>query len=263
MKRGVFNFFPLFALLLAALAVLAACSERPLKIQLRYDQIFGLTKEDGVFFERNRVGQVENVSYRATGDYLVVITIIPEFMNAATEQSQFYIGTEPGNGQNRAVIITQEQLGGKILQEGTVVEGAVRQRYLEELLGDISERANEVQSELEVAMEELRKSFTTTSQKIDAELQRSITDLSLKLETLQDEAERLPERPEVKQLQETFQEFAEQFDQAQEDVRSYLRDTLLPRLKVEMDVLRERLKENGREDELEKIDKKLEEMSVI
>ena len=263
MKRGVFTCLPLLVLLLAALAVLAACSERPLIVQLRYDQIFGLTKEDGVFFERNRVGRVENVSYRTTGDYLVVINITPEFKNAATEQSQFYIGTDPGNDQNRAVIITQEQIGGKILQEGTVVEGAVRQKYLDELFDDISRKADEVQSELEMAMEELRKSFATTSQKIDAELQRSITDLSLKLETLQDEAERLPERPEVKQLQENFQEFAEQFDHAQEDVRNYLRDTLLPRLKVEMDILRDRLKESGREQELENIDKKLEEMSVV
>lgn len=263
MIRGKFSCLFIFALLLFLTALVSGCSERSLELQLRYDEIFGLTEKEAVYFERNRIGQVENVSYREMGDYLVTISIVPEFKNAATEQSKFFIGADPTDDQKMAVIITQEQPGGKILPEGSIVEGTVKEKYLEEIISDFRKKADEMQVELHSTVEELRKTFDATSQKIDIELQDSIANLSTQLKKLEEEAGKIPERQEVKELQEKFREFADQFNRAQEDVRNYLRDTLLPKIRAELENLRERLEKSDREEELDDIDKQLDEITVV
>ncbi len=263
MIRVNISCFCIFAFLLFVIAILTSCSERSLELQLRYDDIFGLTEKEAVYFERNRVGQVENVSYRETGDYLVTISIDPDFKNAATDQSKFFIAADPRDEQKMAVIITQEQPGGTILQEGSIVEGTVKERYLEEIVRDFRKKADEMQSELNSTVEELRKKFDATSQQIDTELQDSIANLSTKLKELQEEAGEIPERQEVKELQDKFREFSDQFNRAQEDVRNYLRDTLLPKIRAELESLRELLKKSDREEELDNIDKQLDEISVV
>lgn len=263
MKRSNYSSLYIFISLLFFLNLLSACSERSLELQLRYDNIFGLSENQGVYFERNRVGMVENVSYKETGDYLVTISIIPDFKNAATKHSKFYIGNDPTDDRKKAVIINQEQPGGTVLQEGSIVEGAVKERYLEEIISDLRKKADEAQIELYSTVEELRKTFDATSQQFDAELQETITSLLAQLQKLRDEAGKIPERREVKQLQEQFWKFTDQFNQAHEDVRSFLRDTLLPMIRAELDDLRERLKKRDRDEELEEMDKQLNEISVV
>jgi hypothetical protein len=79
----------LFYLLLGAL-FLSGCGSNTLDFKIRYQEIFGLRKDDRVLFEERYIGNVNDVKYTSQGDYLVDVSISKEFANDITEHSRFY-----------------------------------------------------------------------------------------------------------------------------------------------------------------------------
>jgi paraquat-inducible protein B len=252
----------MFAFILSSL-VLWGCIERPLTLQLRFLDLSGLKKNNAVFFEKNKIGMVKNVSYSKQGDYLVKIEIIPEFKNAATEDSRFYIGNDPVDHSNKAVIVKQERPGGILLKNGSIVQGTVKSGYLDEIISDLREKAGVAESELREALNELKKSLDAKSQKFDQELEETLNDISRQFQNFKSEISKIPDSQEVKKLEESFKRFAEEFNKAQEDVRNFIRNDVIPKFREELNRLREQLRKEGREKELEKIDEQLNEVIMV
>ena len=91
----------LFTIIVAAVLLpsllLGGCFQRSLTFQVRFPDVAGLKIEDPVYFEKNDIGKVNNITYTTQGDYLVTIVLIPGFKNAATEDSRFFVGNDPVN----------------------------------------------------------------------------------------------------------------------------------------------------------------------
>lgn len=239
------------------------CSENPLTFQVRFPAVSGLKQNDLVYFDKNEIGQVKKVFYTKQGDYLIEVEIAPGFKNTATENSRFYIEHSPAKELNMAVIVEQERPGGVVLENGTVVLGSVRNGYFAEILSDLQKKAGAAQNELNKALEELKKSLDTTSEKLDRQLEAVLDDLSVQFNSFADELGKVPDSQEVKRLEESFKQFADEFQKAQKDVQDHLRNEIIPQFRMELERLRKQLKKEGREEELEKIDKQVKELYTV
>ena len=231
----------------------SGCSENPLTFQVRFPAISGLKQNDLVYFDKNEIGQVKKIIYTSQGNYLIEIEIASGFANTATENSMFYIGHSPAQPLNMAVIVEQERPGGVVLENGTVVQGNVRNGYFTGILSDLQKQAGVAQHELNKTLEELKKSLNTTSDKLDWQLGTTVDDLSVQFDSFVYELGKIPDSEEIKQLEESIKQFADEFQKAQKDVQGYLRNAIIPQLRMELERLRKQLKKEGREEELEKI----------
>lgn len=250
-------------LTIAAALLLAGCFDSSLTFQLRYNQLSGLKQGNPVYFENNKIGQVEKISYTEKGDYLVDVQIATEFKNSTTEDSKFFIGPNPVEQQSMAVIIEQEKPGGAILKKGSIVEGSVKPGLLEGIVRSITKQSGVTEDEMRDTMQQLKESLNAISQQLDAELERTLEDLSARFQSFSEELQNVPDSEEVKKLEESIKQFRDEFNKAQKDVRDQIQNEILPQLQKEMDALRERLRRDGREDEIEVIDRQLVEMREI
>jgi paraquat-inducible protein B len=245
------------------LLLLWGCGESSLNIQVRYADVLGLKQDDPVYFETNNIGKVQEVTYTKQGDFIVEITISPEFKNAVTVDSKFFIDLDPNDQQGKAVTILQEKPGGEVLEKGALVQGSVKTGFLDEMISGIKRNATVIESEMREAIIQLEKSLKSTSLKLDKEMVDALDDLSRQFQTFSKEMSKVPDSQEVKQLEESIKQFADEFYKAQKNVRDHIRDEVLPELNRQIDQLREQLREKGRDEEVEDMDKQVEEMIRI
>lgn len=247
----------------SVLLLLAGCWESSLTFQVRYAEISGLQNNDPVYFAQNKIGTVGKITYTGQGDYLVTITIAPEFTNAATVDAKFYIDADPNDQNGKAVTLVQEKPGGGAMAKGAIVLGSVRAGLLEEVMSGFKRTAAVAGQEMRKAMTQLEKSLASTSRQLNTEMAGALDDLSRQLQTYRGEAKKVPDNTEVRQLETSIRQFAEEFRKTQQDVRNQIRDEVLPQLRKELDQLREQLHKEGREQEMEEIDKQVKEMVSV
>jgi ABC-type transporter Mla subunit MlaD len=236
------------------------CSDSSLPLQVRYADVLGLQQGDSVYFGQNEIGKVQKVTYTQQGDYLVAITIAPEFKNAATVDSKFFIDDDPRNRQRRAITIVQEKPGGGVLEKTTIIEGSVRAGFLDQMLSGIKRNAAAVETEMWAAMQQLDNALKAKAQQLDNEMAAALDDLTRRLQTLSTEVEKVPDSQEVKQLEMSIKQFADEFSRAQKSVRDTIQNEVIPQLRRELDQLRQQLHQEGRDKEIEEIDKQVEQM---
>ena len=248
---------------LIPLLLLWGCGNDSLEFKIRFDQIAGLKQNDPVYFENNTIGQVNGITYTAQGDYLVDVTIAPQFRNAATADSNFFIGFNPDEQGSKAVIVVLEVSGGKVLEEDSVVRGFTPPGYLEQLLNELQKTVGAAESELRLALAQLQKSMEQASQQLNFGLERALGDISTKFQSFKEELKEVPDSREVQQLEESIKQFVEEFNRAQEDVRNHLREEEIPQLRRELEQLRELLERESREDEIEEIERQMDKMILV
>ncbi|NOR24601.1 MAG: hypothetical protein GQ542_09440 [Desulforhopalus sp.] len=217
------------------------CSENPLTFQVRFPAVSGLKQNDLVYFDKNEIGQVKKVFYTKQGDYLIELEIAPGFKNTATENSRFYIEHSPAKALNMAVIVEQELPGGVVLENGTVVQGSARSGYFADILSDLQKKAGAAQNELNKTLKELKRSLDTTSEELEA----TLDDLSVQFNSFADELGKVPDSQEVKRLEESIKQFADEFQKAQKDVQEHLRNEIIPKFHMELERLHKQLKKEG------------------
>lgn len=243
--------------------LLWSCLNNSQDIQVRYAEVSGLQHSNPVYFDQNKIGRVEKITYTKQGDYLVQITINPEFKNAATVDSEFYIDDDPMDHNRKAVIVVQKKPGGAVLDDGAIVEGSVKSGFFSEMMKELKNETGINEDKMRQAMKDLKQSLKETSSKLDTELENTLDDLSQKLQEYKKEVKKIPDSEEMQQLQNSVKQFAKEFNKAKKDVREHLRNEVLPQLQWELDQLREKLKKEGREQELDKMDKQIKEMDMV
>jgi hypothetical protein len=250
-------------ILLPVVLLLWGCFDSSLTIQVRYAEILGLKQDDPIYFKENIIGKVQKVSYTQQGDYLVELSIAADFKNSATVDSRFVIDNDPKNLQNKAITVLQERPGGRVLTKGEIIQGSVRAGFLDEVLSGIKRTTTAAQSGFLVAMQEMEKSLNLTSQKLDKEMTNALDELSRRLRTFSTEVRKVPEKQEIKQLELSIRQFAEEFAKAQHNVREQIKRELIPQLRNELDRLREQLRHEGRDREIEEIDRQMNEINNV
>jgi len=243
--------------------LLSGCLERSLSFQLRYEQILGLKQSDFVYFGQNKVGNVEKVSYTEQGDYLVKIKIQKEFKNTATRDSKFFIGYSPEDHKRRAVIVVQEKPGGTLLHKGDIILGSRKPDLLEMILSSVSQSSGITEDQMREALRQWRESLMVVSEQLDSELDRTLEDVAAQLQKFGKDIEAIPDSEEVKKLEEAVRQFGAQFNRAQEDIQDQIQNEILPQLQREVENLRRRLEKEGREQEVDEIERQVKDMTMV
>jgi len=211
--------------------VFFGCKAGLLGLSIHFDRINGLKKGDRVVFEKNPVGQVTRVVYSREGDYVVEVAIQEAFKNAATENSKFFVVSDPEDDGKKAVEIVQEPKGGAFLADGSHVKGSeTHSEDFEPMWDEFSKGLQGLKKQLEQFSEELRA---------------------------------IPESEAFKNLKEELDRLSEVMKETGRNAREKIERDVLPRLMREMEKLRQRLRELGREEEGEPIKTKLKDTRTI
>ena len=210
--------------------LLFACEETGLDLKIRFDDIQGLQADNRVLFESNLVGRVIRVFYAQEGFYWVNLIIKEDFANAATEYSQFYVIEDPQVEGKKAVEIMLLRNGGKPLADGAEVEGSTRSAAVyQKMLQTFDKQAGEIGQQLQKFFEDLKK---------------------------------LPESDEVKQLQRDLEELGRAMEEAGKATRDKIENEIVPMMKEELERLKKRLENFGREKEVEPLEEQLEKLTT-
>jgi len=213
-KKGMLVVFVFAAL------VICGCDPKGVELRIRYDQVEGLKKGDRVIFQQNEIGKVTQIRYTEKADFGVNLVIAQEFRAAATEHSRFIIVQDPRDSGEKAVEIIQIRQGGRLLQNGEVVEGATRSSTVVEEYGD--------------------------------KLGESMKDLKDVFEKIVEGLRGVPESQEFKTLQKEFDQLLQDLKRSGKTAGEKFQKEVLPRLQKELEKLREQLKEYERETPPEK-----------
>ncbi|MFH1156179.1 MAG: MlaD family protein [Pseudomonadota bacterium] len=204
--------------------LLFGCSSN-LGLKVRFEQINGLAKGDAVIFEQIAIGQVKQITYEAPGTFLVSIDLDKEFIPAATEFSHFSISPSPLDPARKAIVMTNEKKGGTPLARGSVVEG--------------EEPAPPV--DFKPLMDQIKKGF----------------------DSFMDDLAGIPESQQYKAFENKLDELAKDMQTSGKAVQDEIRDTIIPKMKKELEKLRKTLESLGRENEVKPLEKKLEAIREI
>ena len=214
---------------------------------------------DEIVFDGNRVGKVEKVIYTQDGDYLVDASVQPEFIYCVTRDSEFYITDDTGLKEKKVIEIVQKNPGGVVLSEGEIVNGSVKPKIFEHIFNGIQEEAVRTQDQLETQFENLKKSLQRNSKN----LENTLDELAEQFSNLSEKLEKVPDSQEVKKLEEMLGLLADELEQSQKAIREKIQNEVIPEIQERINELRESLKRDNREDEIDLLDSHLKEMRKI
>jgi paraquat-inducible protein B len=219
------------ALLSILLIALTACRSQGIQVNVTFDSLSGLAKDDPVLFEGNHAGRVEAVQYNPDGHYTVRVLIDKGFVNTATEYSQFSVVDDPARDSHEAIRIQLSQQGGKPLPSGATVAGT--------------------------------SSETDFSRLLQEQLQAGFAFFKEQVEKFGRDVQQIPETEQYKQLKKSLEDLAAEIDEAQKQTREEIKREWLPKIQKELDDLREKLKQSGREKELQPLDREVDRIRRI
>lgn len=236
--------------------ILTGCLQEDLDLQIRFNENPGLSADDPVVFEGNRIGFVRKVSYTQTGDYLIFITVESEFKNAATVDSEFHIVPDPKIPEKMNLRVEQATPGGNVLEDGAVVQGADRRSFLDRFIGDIS-------TNLQAKLDKLKKEFNKESEQIESGVESTLNNISIHLEKLNRQISDLPNRETVKALAAMLSQLRNELIASEKAIRTKIQTELIPQIEQEIDHLKRRLAPLDRDEDIEILETELEKIKKI
>lgn len=244
----------------SALLMLWGCGPSELHFKIRFGEIMGLKSGDSLLFEGNSVGRVDNVVYTKDGDYLVEVTIQPNFTNTATRDSQFFIIDAPQAEGKKAIEIQQEKSGGEVLQDGEIVAGSVKPTVFQSVFDRLQKKARRYQGQMDEDLETFKESLRQSSQQLEADLESTLDDLSEQFSQWSEEMQQLPDSQELKKMEESLDRLADEMARSQEAVREKIQNEVIPEIQKRLDRLRQSLEPYDRQYEIDPMDRQLNEM---
>ena len=215
------------------------CQEKAHPVKVRFDHISGLQNGAPVLYEGISIGEVTDIILSKEGKFLVNISIQKSYIHAVTKFSKFYITADPQHETLKALTVELAQQGGEILPAGAIVEGSVKE--VPSLINDIGDKIKE-------GLGYLQQQF--------GEIIEDISEFSADLQ-------QLPESAEVERLKKELDRLAEEMKRAGKTAKEKIKNEYLPRLQAELDKLKEKLHQFGREDEIEPLEIRLEDLREI
>ena len=216
---------------IAAMAFLACSAGKGIVVNVNFDRLSGLEKDDRVIFENNTAGHVQSVQYNTDGTYTVQVAIDDGFVSAATEYSQFQVVEDPDRQGRKSIRVILSRQGGTPLADGAKVAGTPAEEDL----------AAKIRKELDAGIEFLKE----------------------KMEQIGRDVQSFPESQEYQDLKRSLEDLAAELGRKEKETRERLKKEWLPKLQRELDALRERLREQGREEQMAPLDQEIERIRRI
>jgi ABC-type transporter Mla subunit MlaD len=210
--------------------IIIGCGNTTHDFKIRFSDIQGLRKGDHVLFEDTVIGDVKDVVYTDSGEYLASVSVKKQFTSRATDASRFYIDSESESGDRKAIRVIQIKEGGNVIEEGAIVEG---------------------QSKYAVMYEQFADQFRKNIDMLESELNEF-------LKGLKD----LSENEQIKQIEMQLDRILAELGNLSLEMKNKLQTEILPLIREQIEELRRRLEKTGQEGKLKYVDQKIEMISA-
>jgi hypothetical protein len=210
--------------------VIVGCVGPTHNFKIRFNDIQGLRKNDRVFFDKTAIGEVKCIEYSDTGNYLVSVAVEDQFSFLTKDSSTFYIDSNPEIEEQKAIRITQVKDDGNIIEKNTIVEG--QSKYVA-IYGQIANK--------------FHKNFYV----LESEVNEFIKGL-----------QNLSDSEQIKRIERQLDRILVEIENLSVEMKHKLETEILPRIKAQIEWLRRRLEEIGKEEKLEYVDKKIKTISA-
>jgi preprotein translocase subunit YajC len=207
------------------------CRSQALQVNVHFDSLYGLAPGDRVLFESNAAGRVDSIHYNKDGSYDVRLLIDTGFTDAATEYTRFTVVDDASHSGHKAVAMVLSRKDGQPLTDGALVKGD--------------------------------ESGNLLSGRFHHGLDVWFATLKEQLEQFADDVKQVPESKAYKQLERSLSDLAEEIGRSEAQARRKLKEEWLPLIEKELEQLKRRLKEQGREDEAAPLQEELERIRRI
>jgi hypothetical protein len=223
MRNNRFSILPLIFVY-----VLAAACVGSLQLTVLYDRTEGLKQNDPVLWNEQKIGKVQAVKQNGPDRASVQLQIRKDFSDKVTDESRFLIQADPRSRGDSFVRMVNLSEKGNPLPSGTAVEGSTY---------------------LSLQLERTAKGLEAWREQLERELERWEKELS-----------QLPERESYKELEREMDYWLNKLGQAGVDAREYFREEMLPHLEEALRELKKRLRQLGKEKEIETLEVKLDKL---
>ncbi len=248
---------------LILLVFLLGCKEQPLNFSVRYETLGELKPNVPVYFEKTRVGHIEKVISTDRGDYQVEVSIVPEHKDKATSNSKFYILNDPFDPARKVLVIKQDPPGGTAIIEGSIVQGEGSRGFLDQLMSNFKISSEDASRKLQTAMRDFKEDLEESSQKLNEQMEESLDDIDNYFQKFGNSIDSSLSEENLQKLESTLDDFIEQFNRLSEETQSLIREDVLPQLRRNLEALRKKLEQEGREDDIDKIDQQLNQITRV
>lgn len=211
-----------WVLVLVSAFIFAGCTQ--MELSIRFNALDGLGKGDPVLFQGNRAGTVTDLKYTDKGDYLVTVQVEKGFEAAFTEDTVCHIAPLPGKDRKVAVVVVQDKTGGRQLQSGDTLAG----------------------SDPPPAFPEVTAFLDTVRGRFDEFV---------------DTLKQVPESEQYKAFEKELDELATTMKNSTQDARKEIVESIIPKIREELDRLREKLKSGA--DKVVPLEKKLDKLEKV
>ena len=206
--------------------IIIGCIETTHNFKVRFYDIQGLRKNDQVYFDKTAIGKVTDIEYTDSGSCLVSVAVEDQFSALPKDNSTFYIDSSPDTESEKAVRIFQISDGGNKIEERATVEG---QSKYAAIYGQITKKFRKNIYAMEPEINEVFKGFQSLS-----------------------------ESEQVKRIEVQLDKILAELDHLSVEMRHKFKTEILPGISEQIEKLRLRLEENGKEGKLKYVDQKIE-----
>ncbi len=213
------------------LLIAAGCKPQIIEINVQFDQVAGLAKGDRVLFNDNVAGSVSSIQYNDDRTYRVRLDVDAGFSRAVTEFSSFHVVDDRGAPGRKAIDIRVSRQGGVPLKSGAVVIGATPAEDL----------ADRIKKDLESGFQYLKDRMAAFGRDV----------------------QQVPESEAFQDLKKSLEALADEIQQKEKQAREKLKREWLPGIQRQLDELRRRLQELGREEEIKPLEVEMERIRRI
>jgi hypothetical protein len=210
--------------------LVAGCASG-LHITVLYDRTEGLKKNDPVLWNEQKIGKVQTVKQNAQDRTSVHLQIRKDFSDKVTDESRFVIQANPHRQGKSLVKMVNLSEKGNPLHTGTAVEGST---YL-------SLQVEKTERGLEALGDQFERA----------------------LERWEEELSQLSVREWYEELESEMDYWLNRLGQAGIETREYFKEEVLPRLEEALRELRKRLRQLGKDKEIETLEVKLDTLKRI
>ena len=248
---------------LILLVFLMGCKEQPLSFSVRYDTLGELKSNVPVYFEKTRIGHIEKIVSTDRGDFQVEISIVPEHKDKATTNSKFYILDDPFDSDRKVLVVEQDHPGGTGIIEGSIVQGEKSRGFLDQLMSNFKVSSKDASKKMQIAMRELKEDLKNSSKKLNGQMEKSLDDIDTYFQKFSNSIDSSLTEENLQDLESTLDDFVEQFNSLSEEIQNLIREEVLPQLRRNLEALRKKLEQEGREDDIDKIDQQLNQIARV
>lgn len=210
-------------------APIMGCISSTHDFKIRFHDIHGLLKGHAVYLEASVIGNVQGVKYTDSGVFLVSVAIRQDFAAAITDACRFYIDRDPENSAQKMIRVVPLEENGNQIPEGATVDGHTKYAVLYE----------------EFAYR-LGRNMTIFESGIDSFLR---------------ELKGFSEDEQIRELEKQLDDIIAELARMSRQMKARLENEILPLLRDKIEDLRKRLESSGQEEDLDPIDRKMDQIN--